>query len=94
MSYEIGDTLRLTATFTDGDDAAADPTTITLEILAPDGTKTTLTYAAADVTKSATGVYYYDLALDAAQTWEWRWIGTGTVAQADQGSLWVMPQNT
>jgi molybdopterin-guanine dinucleotide biosynthesis protein len=69
--------------------ALADPTTITLTVVSPSGTSTSYTYAGATVTKSATGVYYKDLTPDAAGEWLYRWTGTGTVAAAEEQSLFV-----
>ena len=53
--YEKGETVRITGTFTVSD-VATDPTTVTLKVQNPAGTETTYTYAAGEITKSATGV--------------------------------------
>ena len=94
MSYHVGDTIRASCTFTDVDGAAADPTTVTLEVKDPSGNVTTLTYAAGQITKASAGNYHCDLAVDEAGVWEYRWIGTGNVAQADQGAFYVLQVNT
>jgi len=87
-------TKRISCVFQDEDQVDADPTTVSLVVMEPNGTVTIYTYAGTDITKDSTGHYHYDLFLDAALTWDWRFIGTGTVAQVDQGSIYVEPINT
>ena len=82
-TYDIGDTIRLTATFTVSD-AVTDPTTITLKVKDPVGTITSYTYAAGTVTKASTGVYTKDIALTLSGPYFYRWEGTGTVPTADE----------
>ncbi|KKL22915.1 hypothetical protein LCGC14_2430680, partial [marine sediment metagenome] len=43
-SYDEGDLIRLSAAFTDLNDAAVDPTTVTVKHKTPDGTITTKVY--------------------------------------------------
>jgi len=57
MIYQAGETIRLKATITDTDDAAADPTIVKITINKPDES---VAQAEADMTKEATGSYYYD----------------------------------
>lgn len=83
-AYDIGDTVRLTATFTNESAANADPTTVTVSIRAPDGTVTTPT-----ATQSSTGVYYCDLAVTMAGVWRYRFAGTGALVAAGEGQLFV-----
>lgn len=92
-SYHIGDTITLSCTFKNASAVNTDPTTISLTIQDPSGNDATYTYALAQLTRSAAGIYTYDLAVDEQGVWEYRWVGTGTVGQADQGSLTVIPQN-
>lgn len=49
--------------------AVTDPDTLTIAVTDPSGTETTYTLAASDVTKISTGLYYYDLSIDAAGHW-------------------------
>lgn len=88
--YEKGETVRITGTFTVSD-VATDPTTVTLKVQNPAGTETTYTYAAGEITKSATGVYYKDISLTTSGYWYYSWIGTGTVVSADEDYLFVKP---
>lgn len=57
MTYYVGDTLRLTATFYTFAGVLADPTTVVVNIY--DINRTLLVTAAA-ATKDSTGVYHYD----------------------------------
>jgi hypothetical protein len=66
-----------------------DPTTVTLKVQDPSGVEDTYTYALGQVTKSAAGVYYRDVAVDEKGVWHYRWIGTGTVAAADEDYFFV-----
>lgn len=89
-----GDTVRINGEFrarTTG--TLTDPTTVTLEVMDPQGDETSYTYAAAQVTKDSTGLYHYDLAVpneaDSEGTWYYRWIITGTLAGVTEGSFKV-----
>lgn len=89
-AYEQGETVRITGTFSVSG-VNTDPTTVTLKVQNPAGTETSYTYAASEVTKSATGVYYKDVTLSTSGVWYYRWIGTGTVVSADEDYLFVKP---
>lgn len=89
-SYDLGDQVRLSATFTDVDGAAVDPTVITVKYAAPDGSVTDLTYGVdLNVTQDATGVFYVDFVPSAAGVWSYRWESSGTVTAAAEGSFMV-----
>ncbi len=62
--YQIGETVRLTATITNSAGAAADPTTTLISIEKPDGT---LIVDGAAMTNSAVGSYYYDYLIPASE---------------------------
>lgn len=65
--------------------AATDPTTVSLTVTTPSGTATTYTYAAAQITKSATGVYTKDIAC--SEDGEWQAVWTGTTAASDVAAV-------
>lgn len=89
----VGDSERITITITSFDGAAADPTTLTLEIKDPSGNVTTYTYAGGDITKSSTGVYYKVLPVyDEAGRWDWEWQAAGAVNVVSHGSRYVQAQ--
>ena len=87
--YDKGDLVRITGTFTNSAGVAADPTTITLNVKDPSGNVGTYTYALAEITKSATGVYYKDISLDETGYWYYQWAGTGAVESVDEDYLVV-----
>lgn len=87
-TYDIGDVIKTTCTFS-VDDAATDPTTVTLTVKKPSGTATSYTYAAGDITKSSTGVYSMGIPVTEAGLWWYEWVGTGTAATAEQGNFFV-----
>jgi len=89
MSYDIGDRLRVTCTFTNTAGTATDPTTVAITVREPDTTETTYTWAAGQVTRSAAGVFYYEIDFDAAGTWVVYWKATGTVVAASEKQYYV-----
>jgi hypothetical protein len=70
-----------------------DPTTVTLRIRRPDGTVEVFTYAAAQITKDATGSFFKDYTPPAIGRYSYRWEGTGTVKAADEGQFKVLESN-
>lgn len=88
-TYDIGDQVRLTATLTDLDGTATDPTAVTLTVRKPDLTATDHTYASGALTKSGTGVYYRDVTLDQSGNWYYRFAGTGALVVAEEGEFYV-----
>lgn len=81
--YDIGDRARLTLALTDVDGTAANGTVV-LTVTAPDGTTST-----PSLTNSTTGSYRGDVDLDQAGTWLYRWVSTGAVIAAEDGTLEV-----
>lgn len=86
--WYVGDVAKVSVTFT-VDTVATDPATIELSVMKPDGTTTTYSYAGSTVTKSGTGAFYKNVALDQEGTWYWRWKGTGNATAADEGEIAV-----
>lgn len=83
-TYDVGDVATLTASFTDAAGSAADPTSVTLTVQAPDGTQATPT-----PTSSVVGTWTADVSVTQAGVWWYRFEGTGAVAAAAEGSLLV-----
>ncbi len=92
-NYDIDDFARLTATFTVLN-TDTDPTTVALTVTTPSLVTTVYTYSGGAITRLSTGMYRYDLALTEPGVWQYRWVGTGTAAGAEQGSLTVRKKNT
>ena len=87
VSHAIGATVTLTATFKNSAGNPTDPTGVSLEVTAPDGSASTYTYAAAQVTKASTGVYTRPVVLTTAGAWHYRWEATGAVEAVFTGFL-------
>jgi hypothetical protein len=88
-TYDRGDLVRLTATFSVSS-VATDPTTVVLYVRSPTGALTTLTYGVdAAITKASTGVYRYDYSASAVGNVTFRWASTGTAQAASQDSFFV-----
>lgn len=89
-SYGLGDQVRLSASFTDAEGAAVDPTVITVRYADPTGAVTTLTYGVdVAVTYEAAGMYYVDFVPDRAGQWRYRWESSGAVTAAAEGVFQV-----
>ena len=88
--YDVGDAVRLEASFTDMAGVPTDPTTVELRIRKGDGTVVEVT--GASITKDSAGEYHYDLSLADAPSGIWVYVfeGTGTVQQAGKGVFVVV----
>jgi hypothetical protein len=92
-SYDIGDQVRLSATFANSAGVATDPTVVRLQYrYAGSDVITTLLYGTdAALVRAGAGAYYADLVLAAAGTIYYCWQGEGAVHQAEEGALAVRP---
>lgn len=72
------------------DGTPTDPTTVSLAVTDPTGAPTTYTYAAGDITKTATGTFRIDVATPTAGEWQYVWTGTGTASDVVAGSWTVL----
>lgn len=90
LAYHAGDVRKLQATFKDSAGTNTDPTTVTFKIRAGDGSATTYVYGTdAQLVKSATGVYYVLWTIASRRRHYYRFVGTGTVAAAEEGEFAV-----
>lgn len=85
MKFDVGDQVRIAADFTNLAGIAADPTSVTLTVRSPNQTVTTVS----GVVNSAVGSYYGDVTLDQVGEWNYRWVGTGALVVAEEGSFYV-----
>jgi hypothetical protein len=85
--YTVGTTIQITATFTDDDGVKVDPTEVTAELRTPAGVLEDLT-----VVRDSTGEYHADYTPALNGLHQYRFIGTGAVAAANEGSF--MAQTT
>lgn len=83
---DVGDVVRIQATFRDIDGVARDPTTVTLRVRKPSGTVTT---PAVSHPTPGSGVYYADVSLDEAGVWRYEWTTTGNPTVAEGGEFYV-----
>jgi len=77
--HDLGDVVRVSATFTDADtDALIDPDVVKLSIRTPAGIVTTYTYGVGgSVVKQAVGQYYSVINSNQAGFWFYRWWSAG-----------------
>ena len=87
-TYDKGDLVRLTATFTVSG-AVTDPTTVILYIRSGSGVLTTLVYGSSSITKVSVGVYRYDYSATKVGDVYFSWIGTAPAQAVEQGSFFV-----
>lgn len=86
--YDLGDLIRLSATFKNASDVDTDPTTVTLRVRHNSGTPTTTyTYEASEVSRLAAGQFYKDVTLSKSGTWYYRWEGSGSVQQQEEKAI-------
>lgn len=88
--YDIGDTVRVTGTFTDSTDTVRDPGAVNLTVKSAKGKMVQYTYAGGDITKASTGVYYKDLDIDTPGRWFYRFWSTGNYKAAGEESFLVV----
>lgn len=81
--YSIKTNAQPSVTFLDDAGVAADPDTVELRVLPPDGAEQTYLYSASPaevIVKDATGVYHADIYLDQPGEWFYFWEATGVGA--------------
>lgn len=75
--YYLGDSIKLNCTYRNGDGVIADPTSSTVNIWSPEGTKI---IDSATPTKSGTGIYYYNYRIpETGPSGIWRAVFSGVV---------------
>lgn len=89
-TYDIGDQVRVQASFRDLDGDLTNPTSTTLKYKDPSGNVTTVNNG--DISNDGTGVKYYDITVDEAGQWWYRFSGTGAVVAAEEAFFTVRPQ--
>lgn len=85
--------VTLTAAFTDENDVAADPTTVTLKVRDSSGLITTFTHPAS-ITKTGVGAYEKTIVVDKGGVWVYFWRGAGALEAAGEGRLTITPDPT
>ncbi|MGH6718759.1 MAG: hypothetical protein ACREER_05525 [Alphaproteobacteria bacterium] len=89
-TYDEGQLVRLTGTFTTLAGAAHDPTTVKVRWKAPDGAATIKQYGVdGEVVRDSLGVFHVDVNANAQGTWPYRWEATGVGQAAKEGEFFV-----
>ena len=89
-TYDIGDLVRCTGTFTNAAGNAIDPTTVTFKVRDPPLNETEYVYGDdAEVVKDGVGVYHVDVSVDESGRWRYRWESTGTGQAAGEAEFSV-----
>ena len=87
--FMVGDVARLSVEITNISGALADPSTISLYVKPPSSSAESHT---SDIVKHAVGKYHFDLPLDVAGSYGYRWQTTGANQGVSEGGLYVYPQ--
>ncbi len=88
--YDSGDSIRLSAIFTDTAFVTGDPTTVLFAWRTPAGTTGTAQYGVGTaIVRQATGVYTFDTAVGQAGSFWYRWQATGTLVAAEEKSFTI-----
>lgn len=86
----IGTGVASTQEFRDSTGYLADPTTVSLVVRAPDGTKTTYVFGVdPEIERISEGVYRFRHVPDAAGEWGYYWLGTGAVAYSEEAFVTI-----
>ena len=85
--YAVEETVRLTVTFTDKlTNLPVNPTTVTLTLIPPGSGPQVITDG---IVNDSTGVYHYDLDVNAQGQWLYRWQGTGTAIASSGNNFFL-----
>jgi phospholipase/lecithinase/hemolysin len=91
--HDVGDSIRLTGTYTDTATNLTDPTAVRILLKPPgDLLATAYTTASGDVQKTTSGTFYLDYTATGGGVFEWRTAGTGTIVAAGEGAFYVRRQ--
>lgn len=99
-TYDIGDVVRITGTFTDTGGTYGDPTTVNFLYDTPDtaGSPTTATRPGTStgnvngIVRASSGVFYYDILTTGEGLYEARFTSTGTLQTSGEAWFSVRPQ--
>lgn len=92
-TYDVGDLVRLSATFTDAAGQYCDPTVVCFSVLPPSQSiGTTYTYGTdPEVVKDSQGHYHMDINITDWGIWHYRAYATGTGQGAEHWKFVVSP---
>ncbi len=91
-AYAVGQSVRLSASFTNPDDTPYDPVTVTFIHKAPDAGQVSKVYGTdPGVQRDGLGLYHLDVVADTAGEWHYRIEGAGGGQAAAEGVFYVTP---
>lgn len=89
-SYDIGDRVKLEATFADDDGSAVDPDAVHFGIRYPDGASTTYQYLVDGLLqRQELGFYSIELPVTMSGKHRYRWVATGPGGSVEEGYFWA-----
>lgn len=86
-TFDIGNVVRLTVTFTDTAGELIDPSAVQLNIRPYGGDISTYTWLGGDIIRASLGVFYYDYTPSQPGLYYYRFIGTGALVAAGDSSF-------
>lgn len=91
--HDVGDPVRIAATFLDLSGDPVDPATVELHVMDPSGNIGIFHYEASptDIVRVSTGSFYKDVEADEPGDWYYRWVSTGPGQGAEPGQFVVAP---
>lgn len=89
VAANIGQTVELSAAFTNLAGVPKDPTAVTLQIKDPTGTVVTPAPTPTHDGAADSGLYHYDLPITASGVWRYRFAGTGAVVAAEEAKVFA-----
>lgn len=90
--YDVGDTVRLTASYTDTGGSAVNPTSVKFVLRDPTGSESTRASGSTSVSNPATGSFHTDFFLTLSGTYNWRSYSTGSLNTASEDVFVVRKQ--
>ena len=91
-TYDVGDTVRLQAQYTDTGGSPADPTTVRIVYRDPAGSESTAVSGTTAMTNPSVGTFYTDVLLSTPGTYRWRSESTGNIVTAAEDVFVVRRQ--
>lgn len=82
--YDVGDTVRLTAQYTDTGGDPTNPNVVRIIYRDPTGSESTALSGTTDMSNPTTGSFYTDLLITTPGTWRWRSESTGNIVTAEE----------
>ena len=94
-TFDVGDLVRVSASFVNTSGSLADPARVYCKYKLPSNSTASFAYgSASELNKDATGAYHIDISISEAGTWYYRfWSGSGAGQTAGEALFQVRKQN-